>query len=110
MYKSNCGEIPEEYYDTEYIPESDDSEHQTIHIENNIPTTKIYFDLETTGLGQHAEITQLSAWYSKEATFNKCIMPSRNIQKSASEITGLCIKHVHGHRRLFLKDTEVETV
>ena len=110
MYKSNCGEIPEEYLDTEYILESDDSENQSIHIENSIPTTKIYFDLETTGLGQHAEITQLSAWYSKEATFNRYIMPSRNTEKFASEITDLCIKHVRGHRRMFLKDKEVETV
>ena len=95
MYKSNCGEMPEEDLDTEYIPEYDGPENVHVKVENNVPTTKVYFEAETTGLGQLAEMTQLSALYNNEEHFNIYIMPSHSIEKSASEITGLCIKHIH---------------
>ena len=108
MYKSNCAEMLEEDLDTEYIPPCKGPEN--IPIDPTVKSTKVYFDLESTGLEDTAEITQISAWYSTENAFNKYIMPTKNIQKAASELTGLAIKYVHGERRMFLNDKEVEAV
>ena len=63
MYKTNCSEISGEDLDTEYIPQCKGPE--KIDTETRVQSTKVFFDLETTGLGLSAEITQASAWYSK---------------------------------------------
>ena len=34
----------------------------------------------------------------------------KNIRKAASELTGFAIKYVHGERRMFLNDKEVDAV
>ncbi|KAK3085680.1 hypothetical protein FSP39_007048 [Pinctada imbricata] len=51
--------------------------------------TRIYFDLETTGLGLHvSDITQISAVY-KTTEFSMYVIPESPIQASASRVTGL---------------------
>ena len=57
MYKSNCGEIPEEYLDTEYIPESDDSENQSIYRSPMIEKSTLYI-LKTVSLLQRYILTE----------------------------------------------------
>ena len=106
MYKTNCGESQEEDLDTEYIPVCKGPEKLSAEVRDK--RTKVFFDLESTGLEETAEITQISAWHTTDNTFNKYVIPSKSIPKAVSELTGLAIKYVHGERRMFLKDNEVD--
>lgn len=65
----------------------------------------VFFDLETTGFGNSCEIIQVAAKYN-DTEYNVYILPTREIPPSASAVTGLTTKGV----KLFLLDTEVETV
>ena len=61
-----------------------------------IPTTKnavkVYFDIETTSLAMDCDIVQLSARYTS-SIFNEYLMPSKPINKRASEVTGLALSN-----------------
>ncbi|XP_062575255.1 uncharacterized protein LOC134237171 [Saccostrea cucullata] len=50
--------------------------------------SRVYFDLETTGLGLSAGIIQLAARYG-ETEFNQYVIPKTSINPMASKITGL---------------------
>ena len=78
--------------------------------EARVKRTKVYFDLESTGIDEMAEITQISAWHSTDNTFNKYIMPSKIIPKAFLKLKGLAIKYVHWERWMVLKDNEVDAV
>ena len=109
-YETNCGETIETDLDVEYIPEYEVPEKLHIDGETDSPINKVYFDIETTGLNQNAEITQISAWYSSDTNFTVYTLPSKNIEKTASELTGLTIKYVRGERKMFYHDNEVDAV
>lgn len=51
-------------------------------------TIFVYFDLETTGLNNSSEIIQISAKYGSDE-FNEYILPSHDISRAASIITGM---------------------
>ncbi|XP_061181484.1 maternal protein exuperantia-like [Saccostrea echinata] len=79
---------------TSSIPDSD---METIppppqHLQQNpLPPcqySRVYFDLETTGLGLSADIVQLAARCG-ETEFNQYVLPTVNINPMASKITGL---------------------
>ncbi|XP_023932628.1 uncharacterized protein LOC106177003 [Lingula anatina] len=53
---------------------------------NNVPL--VYFDLETTGLGTNAHITQIAAQGSM-GKFNEYVIPKKCITAEASAITGI---------------------
>ncbi|KYQ50077.1 Fatty acid synthase, partial [Trachymyrmex zeteki] len=81
-YKSNCG-IDEA---TNNVNINKDSG-ETLNISNNI----VYFDLETTGFSNDADILQIAAVYQ--------------ISTCASKATGLC----HVNSNLYLRGKEIET-
>ncbi|XP_043271757.1 uncharacterized protein [Venturia canescens] len=64
-------------------------------------STFIYFDLETTGLNKSSEIIQISAKRGSDE-FNEYILPSNDISRAASIITGLTVEggelHLHGQQ------------
>ena len=51
----------------------------------------VFFDLETTGLGRDADITQLSA-VTGAKELNLYVMPTKLITPQASQVTGLTVK------------------
>ncbi|XP_062604243.1 uncharacterized protein LOC134266031 [Saccostrea cucullata] len=51
----------------------------------------VAFDLETTGLGQDCEITQIGATYTDECSFSEYLLPSKRISTSAIALTGLTV-------------------
>lgn len=73
--------------------------------------SKIYYDLESTGLGETAEITQLSAGYNNTNYFNQYVMPEGGISRVASNITGLSIvAGKGGKRQMYRHNQELQTV
>ncbi|CAC5422264.1 unnamed protein product [Mytilus coruscus] len=63
--------------------------------------SRVFFDLETTGLGRNCEITQIAAKVG-ENVFQKYVIPRVDIQIEASRVTGITysqstnIMYVHG--------------
>ncbi|XP_061162473.1 uncharacterized protein LOC133171701 [Saccostrea echinata] len=51
----------------------------------------VSFDLETTGLAQDCEITQIGAAYTDEHSFSEYLLPSKRISTSAFALTGLTV-------------------
>ncbi|XP_060699803.1 uncharacterized protein LOC132827212 isoform X1 [Hemiscyllium ocellatum] len=56
--------------------------------QSNPKETRVFFDLETTGLGRYCDIVQLSA-VSGEKIFNKYIVPKKPMSKRAEKVTGI---------------------
>lgn len=52
---------------------------------------KVFFDLETTGLGHKADIVQLSA-VCNDQEFNRYILPNKPIHPNASDVTGITMR------------------
>lgn len=49
----------------------------------------VSFDLETTGLGNDSEITQIGAAYIHDKSYSQYLLPSKRISTSAIALTGL---------------------
>jgi hypothetical protein len=54
--------------------------------------SRVFFDLETTGLGKNSDITQIAAKVG-EAVFQKYVIPRFDIQLEASKVTGITYIH-----------------
>ncbi|XP_067013836.2 DNA polymerase III subunit epsilon [Anabrus simplex] len=65
----------------------------------------VYFDLETTGLGNSAEICQIGAYYA-EKDFSRYVCPKRDFDSGAAETTGFYKKD----GILYLRGERVQTV
>ena len=65
--------------------------------------SRVFFDLETTGLGKNSEIAQIAAKVD-EGVFQKYVIPRVDIQLEASKVTGITYSHstnivyVHGEK------------
>ncbi|XP_053391964.1 DNA polymerase III PolC-type-like [Mercenaria mercenaria] len=59
----------------------------------------VFYDIETTSLDASAEIVQLSAC-TDGSCFNRYILPHRDFNRKSSEITGLTVEMINGHRSL----------
>ena len=73
--------------DIEHIPEPVDPPNfdtKVLHCDNKL----VYFDIETTSFEMHCDIIQFAATY-QQSTFNTYIMPSKEIDPRASQVTGL---------------------
>jgi DNA polymerase III alpha subunit (gram-positive type) len=55
--------------------------------------SRVFFDLETTGLGKNSDITQIAAKVG-EAVFQKYVIPRFDIQLEASKVTGITYKYI----------------
>ncbi|MEW8547077.1 MAG: 3'-5' exonuclease [Candidatus Thiodiazotropha sp.] len=109
-YATNCANVDEEKLDTDSIPEPLEYYPVTSACTDNV-ISKIYYDTETTGLGETAEITQLSAYFNSEDSFSYYVMPKGDISRRASDVTGLSIiADNSGTRRMYLNNQEVQTV
>ncbi|XP_039990196.1 protein PML-like [Xiphias gladius] len=66
----------------------------------------VFFDLETTGLGQGCDIVQLAA-VSGGHSLNLYVIPRCRMQRGASEVTGLRVRRqrLYLHRRLVLTNS-----
>ncbi|XP_065941597.1 uncharacterized protein [Magallana gigas] len=51
----------------------------------------VSFDLETTGLGNDSEITQIGAAYIHDKSYSQYLLPSKRISTSAIALTGLTV-------------------
>ncbi|KYQ49305.1 hypothetical protein ALC60_11637 [Trachymyrmex zeteki] len=96
-YKSNCG-IDEAMNNINININKDSGE--MLNIANNI----VYFDLETTGLSNDADILQIAAICNNKI-FNVYIKSLKQISTGASTVTKLC----YINSKLYLRDKEVET-
>ena len=54
--------------------------------------SRVFFDLETTGLGKNSEIAQIAAKVD-EGVFQKYVFPRVDIQLEASKVTGITYSH-----------------
>ncbi|XP_053175480.1 three prime repair exonuclease 4 [Scomber japonicus] len=74
----------------------DDSSHQSL----------VFFDLETTGLGQSCDIVQLAA-VSGDHYLNLYIIPRCRIQRGAAKVTGFRVRRqrLYLHRQLVLTNS-----
>jgi len=54
--------------------------------------SRVFFDLETTGLRKNSDITQIAAKVG-EAVFQKYVIPRVDIQLEASKVTGITYSH-----------------
>ncbi|CAC5379292.1 unnamed protein product [Mytilus coruscus] len=68
---------------------------------------KVFFDLETTGLGRHSDIIQIAA-KANSNSFNSYVIPRVDIQIEASKITG--ITYIHGTNKMYVRGEIVEPV
>ncbi|CAG2195904.1 unnamed protein product [Mytilus edulis] len=68
---------------------------------------KVFFDLETTGLGRNSDIIQIAA-KSYSNSFNRYVIPRVDIQIEASKITG--ITYSHGTNKMYVRGQIVEPV
>ncbi|XP_052065212.1 uncharacterized protein LOC127705004 [Mytilus californianus] len=68
---------------------------------------KVFFDLETTGLGRNSDIIQIAA-KSNSNSFNRYVIPRVDIQIEASKITG--ITYSHGTNKTYVQGDIVEPV
>lgn len=65
--------------------------------------SRVFFDLETTGLGKNSDIIQIIAKVG-EVVFQKYVIPMVDIQLEASKVTGITYSHsinimyVHGEK------------
>ena len=57
--------------------------------------SRIFFDLETTGLGRDADIVQISA-VCKDKVYNRYVLPNKNISSGASAATGITYDRLNG--------------
>ncbi|CAG2241005.1 unnamed protein product [Mytilus edulis] len=68
---------------------------------------KVFFDLETTGMGRNSDIIQIAA-KSYSNNFNRYVVPRVDIQIEASKITG--ITYSHGTNKMYVRGQIVEPV
>ncbi|CAC5358290.1 unnamed protein product [Mytilus coruscus] len=68
---------------------------------------KVFFDLETTGLGRNNDIIQIAA-KTNSNSFNRYVIPRVDIQIEASKITG--ITYSHGTNKMYVRGEIVEPV
>ncbi|XP_065198098.1 uncharacterized protein LOC135829628 [Sycon ciliatum] len=68
-------------------------------LETSKDTNLVFFDLETTGFGNCAEIVQLAA-QSGSNTFSQYVVPEKSIHPKATEKIGLTVTVVNGQGRL----------
>ena len=69
--------------------------------------TKVFFDLETTGLGRKSDIIQISA-KANEKSFNRYVIPNVEIDIEASRVTG--ITYSHATHKMYVHGEIVEPV
>jgi hypothetical protein len=62
--------------------------------------TDVYFDLETSNVGENAKIVQLSA-VCGHSKFTKFVPPKGNINVKASAVNGLEIRIIKGNKHFF---------
>ncbi|XP_069116575.1 uncharacterized protein [Argopecten irradians] len=62
-----------------------------------VPTTDIYFDLETTGLGRTSSITQMAAVRGRNQ-FSCFVMPKKRMTREASKVTGIRVSRKKMYR------------
>ncbi|KAM7397088.1 hypothetical protein PAMP_020085 [Pampus punctatissimus] len=70
------------------------------------PQTLVFFDLETTGLGQSCEIVQLAA-VSGSHSLNLYVIPRCQMQRGAAKVTGFRVRRqrLYLHRQLVLTNS-----
>ncbi|XP_051237829.1 protein PML [Dicentrarchus labrax] len=70
------------------------------------PQSLVFFDLETTGLGQSCEIVQLAA-VSGGHSLNLYVIPRGQIQRGAAKVTGFRVRRhrLYLHRQLVLTNS-----
>ncbi|KAM7415038.1 hypothetical protein PAMA_019727 [Pampus argenteus] len=70
------------------------------------PQTLVFFDLETTGLGQSCEIVQLAA-VSGSHSLNLYVIPRCRMQRGAAKVTGFRVRRqrLYLHRQLVLTNS-----
>ncbi|XP_065194251.1 uncharacterized protein LOC135825567 [Sycon ciliatum] len=68
--------------------------------------TFVYFDLETTGFGDDAEIIQLAASVPTVCKFSEYVLPEGSMSSGASDVTGVSVSTVGG-KRVLVKAGEV---
>lgn len=105
QYQSNCG--------MEMTAEDSHSPPDYTLLDKNLPSIPIsvdtcnivYFDLETSGLSNTAQILQIAAKFGNK-NFNVYITPTQEIYSGESEVTGL--QNINGD--LFLRGHRVESL
>ena len=68
----------------------------------------ILFDLETTGLPTDSDITQIATLevFGKGREWSRYLVPNKDIESKASEITGLQVEETDNGRRILMKGVE----
>ena len=69
--------------------------------------SRVFFYLETTGLGKNSDITQIAAKVD-EGLFQKYVIPRVDIQLEASKVTG--IKYSHSTNIMYVHGEKVEAI
>lgn len=106
-YQSNCGfDIDSEKNNFALEPQFLETLQSTQqNLANQEDFTIVYFDLETSGFEKNADILQIAAKF-KDNSFSVYAIPTKNINPSASKVTGL-------HQKcgtLYLRDKEIEAI
>ncbi|XP_015243578.1 PREDICTED: protein PML-like [Cyprinodon variegatus] len=85
--------------------------HQEADEEETLKHPVVFFDLETTGLGQDSEIIQLAA-VSGGHSLNLYVVPRCRIQRGAARVTGFKVRkqRLFLHHRLVFTNTLKEVV
>ncbi|XP_038157235.1 three prime repair exonuclease 4 [Cyprinodon tularosa] len=85
--------------------------HQEADEEETLKHPVVFFDLETTGLGQDSEIIQLAA-VSGGHSLNLYVVPRCHIQRGAARVTGFKVRRqrLFLHHRLVFTNTLKEVV
>ncbi|XP_060558844.1 uncharacterized protein LOC132719116 [Ruditapes philippinarum] len=102
-YQSFCAFDELEVLDTTPLPEPIVKDEQC-----HPKCTVVYYDLETSNVGENAEIVQLSA-VCGNSKFTKFVLPKGDIHVKATAVNGLEIRIIKGNRYLFQHNQEVES-
>ena len=103
-YESNIDSAPVSAMDIQVIPQPVDAPvYKKIEDKENI--NLVYFDLETTSLARDCDIIQLAAVHG-EQTFDRYVMPEKEIDRRASDATGLSVRK----GKLYYGQKPVETI
>ena len=71
----------------------------------------VVFDLETTSLDKHSEVTQIAAQtLDGPRSFSTFALPDGRISPEASKVTGLTVRTVGGKRVLYKRDAPVKAL